>query len=56
MFLTVQVRLKPDSLDVAVDLSVDLESSIVDREFSNTLKYTKQVFSLYLTLFDYTML
>ncbi|RHN54598.1 putative DNA-directed RNA polymerase III subunit Rpc5 [Medicago truncatula] len=51
-----EVRLKPDSLDVAVDLSVDLESSTVDEEFSNRLKYTKQVFSLYLTLFDYTML
>jgi len=56
MFSTVQVRLKPDSLDVAVDLSVDLESSTVDREFSNTLKYTKQVFSLSLTLFDYMVL
>ncbi|CAK8539855.1 unnamed protein product [Lathyrus sativus] len=40
-----EVRLKPESSEVEVDLSVDLESSNTDSDFSNELKYTKQTLS-----------
>ncbi|CAJ2646916.1 unnamed protein product [Trifolium pratense] len=38
-------RLKPGSSEVEVDLSVDLESSNINSDVSNNLKYTKQTLS-----------
>ncbi|XP_028775635.1 DNA-directed RNA polymerase III subunit RPC5 [Neltuma alba] len=40
-----EVRLKPDSSEVEVDLSIDMESSNHDREFASKLKMTKQTLS-----------
>ncbi|XP_058777878.1 uncharacterized protein LOC131652118 [Vicia villosa] len=40
-----EVRLKPESSEVEVDLSVDLESSNIDSDFSEKLKYTKETLS-----------
>ncbi|KAI5438994.1 uncharacterized protein LOC127120272 [Lathyrus oleraceus] len=40
-----EVRLKSESSEVEVDLSVDLESSNIDRDFSNKLNYTKETLS-----------
>ncbi|GAU15774.1 hypothetical protein TSUD_235900 [Trifolium subterraneum] len=40
-----EVRLKPDSSEVEVDLSVGFESSNIDSDVSNKLKYTKQTLS-----------
>ncbi|GAU15800.1 hypothetical protein TSUD_236160 [Trifolium subterraneum] len=38
-----EVRLKPDSSEAEVDLSVDFESSNIDSDVSKKLKYTKQL-------------
>ncbi|KAI9128546.1 hypothetical protein K1719_000029 [Acacia pycnantha] len=40
-----EVRLKPDSSEVEVDLSIDFESSNHDKEFASKLKMTKQTLS-----------
>ncbi|XP_054823065.1 uncharacterized protein LOC129321352 [Prosopis cineraria] len=40
-----EVRLKPDSSEVEVDLSIDIESSNHDKEFASKLKMTKQTLS-----------
>ncbi|KAI9089322.1 hypothetical protein K1719_029601 [Acacia pycnantha] len=40
-----EVRLKPDSSKVEVDLSIDIESSNHDKEFASKLEMTKQTLS-----------
>ncbi|XP_045818366.1 DNA-directed RNA polymerase III subunit RPC5-like [Trifolium pratense] len=40
-----EIRLKPKTSEVQVDLSVDLESSNIDRDNANGLNYTKQTLS-----------
>ncbi|KAJ1415291.1 DNA-directed RNA polymerase III subunit Rpc5 [Sesbania bispinosa] len=37
-----EVRLKPESSEVEVDLSIDLESSNIDKDFANKLNITKR--------------
>ncbi|XP_061342353.1 uncharacterized protein LOC133288573 [Gastrolobium bilobum] len=40
-----EVRLKPGSSEVEIDLSVDFESKNFDKEFANEINYTKQTLS-----------